>query len=178
MKRICTILNEYTVCSASYSAFLVLGLLVFSDYGLSWDESNHLVYGKIVYDHILSGIPLPEGGDLVFYGPFFDFVSYLILKLFALHDIRTMYLVKHLLTFLFFSVSILFFYRLCRDYFGRWVPAYLACLFLVVHPRIFAEAFYNPKDIPFLAAFVIACTTLMWFMMYVVRRNGNFEAIN
>jgi hypothetical protein len=38
----------------------------------------------------------------------------------------------------------------------------LTCLLL--SPRIFADAFYNSKDIPFLAAYTICLFSLLWFL--------------
>ncbi len=156
--------GERTVCLTSYILFLAVGLAIFGDFGVSWDEYYHLELGKVVFDHVFKGAPLISSGDTIYYGPVFDFFAHLITQSLSLEDSRDILLTKHLLNFLFFAVAVFFFYRLCRSYFERWEPAYIACLFLVIHPRIFADSFYNPKDLPFLSSFVIACFTLQWLM--------------
>lgn len=156
--------NQRTFCIISYVTVLVIGLMIFSDFGVSWDELYHLEYGEVVFNHIFKGYPLVTSGDQIFYGPFFDLSAHILMKAFRLEDIRSILLGKHLITFLYFWVALFFFYKLCRSYFGSWLPAYIACLFLVIHPRILAESFYNPKDLPFLSMFVIGCFTLQWYL--------------
>jgi len=102
--------------------------------------------------------------DVIYYGPFFDLVARAVAGGLSIGDPRPALLLKHLLTFLYFAVAVFFFYRLGKNYFREWVPAYLACCLLVIHPRIFADAFNNPKDLPFLSSFIIAAFTLQWFV--------------
>jgi len=156
--------KERTVSLLAFAGFFILGVAIFADFGVSWDEVSHFVYGRVMLDHVIKGVPLPQDADFIYYGPFFDTLSQIVIRLLGFSDSRQVYLAKHFLTFLFFFVAVLFFYRLCRAYFGNWIAALIACLFLVVHPRIFAESFYNPKDLPFLSSFVIACSTLQWYV--------------
>ena len=74
------------------------------------------------------------------------------------------YRIRHLVTFLaFFSASVAFFV-LARRYLGTMLAAVLATLCLVCQPRIFADSFYNPKDIPFLVTYVFGALTLRQFI--------------
>lgn len=164
--------NQRTFCALSYILVLVIGLSIFADFGVSWDEPYHLESGEVVFNHIFKGAPLVTSGDQMFYGPFFDLSAHMLLKAFRIEDIRSIFLGKHLITFLYFWVSLFFFYKLCRRYFGSWVPAYIACVFLLIHPRILAESFYNPKDLPFMSMFVIGCFTLQWYLERPSVRRG------
>lgn len=157
-------ISQRTFCILSYATVLVIGLMIFADFGVSWDERYHLELGEVVFDHIFKGCRLITSGDQIFYGSFFDLSAHILLKAFQAEDIRSIFLGKHLITFLYFWVAIFFFYKLCRSYFGNWIAAYIACLFLIIHPRIFSEAFYNPKDLPFMSMFLMACFTLHWYL--------------
>ncbi len=156
--------NPRVFCALSYATVLVIGLCIFADFGVSWDERYNLELGEVVFDHVFKGAPWITSGQLWFYGPFFDLSAHMLLKAFRVEDMRSIFLGKHLITFLYFWVSLFFFFKLCRGYFGKWIPAYIACVLLVIHPRILAESFYNPKDLPFMSMFLIACFTLQWYL--------------
>lgn len=157
-------LSEIVITGLTFLAFVAVGLSVYSDYGVSWDEHTQMAYGKMVFDRVFHGTPLPENEPLAHYGPFFNLLAQVVFEALGLSDPRDMLLTKHLLTFLFFALSVAFFYLMCRNHFRSWVPAYIAAIFLAVHPRIFANSFYNPKDLPFLASFITACFTMQWFL--------------
>jgi hypothetical protein len=153
--------REKTVTWVSGVALLLIGIALYPDFGVSWDEPSHL--SRIWLNNVVHGTPLPEG-TRPFYGPFFDSVALSVTEALSITDSRRELLLKHFLTFMFFFLSVLFFYRLCRRYFRNWVPSYVACILLVMHPTIFGHSFYNPKDLPFMSAFTIACFTLVWFL--------------
>jgi hypothetical protein len=54
-------------------------------------------------------------------------------------------------------------YRLAATRFRDWRLGLLAAAMLVLSPRIFADAFYNSKDLVFMAVFLIALTTMFTF---------------
>lgn len=90
-----------------------------------------------------------------FYGAAFEAPLVLIERALGLQDSRAIYLSRHLLTHLFFLVGGLFAYLLTLRLFrNRWL-ALLAALLFLLHPRLYAHSFFNSKDIPFLAAFVV-----------------------
>jgi hypothetical protein len=75
-------------------------------------------------------------------------------------DPRTIYFVRHLLTFALFAGAVFVFYRLLRRRLPRtWLPL-AGTLFLILSPRIYADAFYNSKDLAFLSLFVFGLASL------------------
>jgi hypothetical protein len=70
-------------------------------------------------------------------------------------DQRDLYLMRHLVTHLFFLVSMFFGYILCLRLFKDQFIACLGYILLAFNPRIYAHSFFNTKDIPFLSALVI-----------------------
>jgi hypothetical protein len=75
-----------------------------------------------------------------------------------------MYLERHLFNFLFFWLGVVGFFWLARRMFSNLWMALLACVCLVLSPRIFADSFYNPKDIPFMVAVIFGMCTLVLFL--------------
>ncbi|MBU6120352.1 hypothetical protein [Hymenobacter siberiensis] len=67
---------------------------------------------------------------------------------------------RHLAGFLLFAVGAWSVYRLGRARLGNWRWGLVGAALLVLSPRIFAEAFYNYKDVVFLSLFALAVLTL------------------
>ncbi len=60
--------------------------------------------------------------------------------------------------------GIIAFYFLNKRIIRQWQLALLGCLLLVISPRIFGDAFYNSKDIPFLVVFIFSVLTLHLYL--------------
>ena len=73
-----------------------------------------------------------------------------------LTDTRDIYIFRHLLVFIVFSISILFFYLVILNRHKDHLWALIGSLMLIVSPRIFADSFYNSKDLVFLSSCIIA----------------------
>lgn len=147
-----------------FCLLLVIGLLSFKDYGISWDEPFQKEYGQAVYDYVTRGDERMLEGVNRYYGPAFELLLLLLERSFGLTDTRHIYLMRHLTGFMLFTVAVFFFYKLCGRLFGDWRVALGGCVFLVASPRIFAHAFFNPKDLPVLAFYVIGMFTLIRFL--------------
>ena len=153
-----------------FVAFLLIGLVIFKDYGIHLDEFNNLNYGRrwtdyayaVIKAHSLS-VPLPtdiwKEMDLR-HGPAFEIFLQVVKDLLRLNDSRDVFLARHLCVFLLFYTGVIFFYFLCRRIFKSWRLALLGSIFLVLSPRIFANAFYDSFDIAFLVFFIIGIFTL------------------
>ncbi len=150
---------------AFFVAFLLVGLLVFKDYGISWDEFPTRHFGIMYVDHL---VPTPaaldsvraEGGPAYErFGPFFEIVLVRAERLLQPMDIRTLFFRRHLATFLMFFAGVVIFHRFLRRRFGPGLSL-LACVCLVTSPQLFSHGFYNVKDISFLMMFVASMLTL------------------
>ena len=75
---------------------------------------------------------------------------------FGLEGDRAVHILRHLITHLFFLTGGCFAYLLSLRLFGNRIIALLAMLIFLLHPRLYAHSFFNSKDIPFLAMFIIA----------------------
>jgi hypothetical protein len=149
-----------------FSLFFVIGLNIYTDYGLSWDEGMQWKdNGTVVYNYVFNKSEatkkaLLEGNEK-YHGPAFELTLVIIEKVLHLEDPKAVYLMRHLVNFLVFFISTIFFYLLCNLYFKDWKFSLLGCLFLILSPRIFADAFYNSKDLILLSFFIIGMYTLL-----------------
>jgi len=147
-----------------FIAYLCAGLLVFRDYGFSCDEAVQRELGRRVYNFVFEKDQSLYSAINVYHGPLFQFVLVALEKVLNLQDTREIYLMRHLVTFLLFYAAVFFFYLLCARHFKDWRFGLLGAFFLIVSPRIFANSFYNPKDIPFLSLFIINIYILLRFL--------------
>jgi len=162
-----------------FAAYLCVGLAVFDDYGISWDElrsrSNGIAAAKYVFE---GDQTLLTYGDR-YYGTAFEIVLVGIERALDLtKNSRATFFMRHLVTFLLFYVSVIFFYFLCVKRFRSWKVGLLGSLFLVLSPRIFAHSFYNSKDIPCLAMFIISMFTLLKFLEKKTLARAVFHALS
>jgi hypothetical protein len=147
-----------------FLALLVVGLSIFDDYGISWDERVQRQYGENVYNHVTWGDHSLWTDRHRYYGPVIEMSLYSLEQFLKLEDTRDIFLMRHLVTFLIFSVGLVFFFFLGRKVFGGWQAGIVGCVLLALSPRIFAHAFYNSKDIPFMAVFIIGVFTLIRYL--------------
>lgn len=151
-----------------FAAYLLIGLLVFRDYGVSVDEIRQRTHGAVALKYIIQ-IFNPEMAESLFprvtllakyphrlYGVSFHLPLMGMEMMVDLSDQnRELWYFRHLYTFLFFYLGVVALYRLVAEKCG-WVYGLISALFLVTTPRLFSESFYNIKDTTFLAAFSIA----------------------
>jgi hypothetical protein len=151
----------------------VIGIGIFKDYGFGTDEHINRANGGISLNHVINilneilsidatHILLNEFNEnlMVYkdrdYGVAFDLPAMVIERLLEITDSQSQFFMRHLLTHALFIVSICFFYKLIKNRYDNYLLGLIGALFLYASPRIFAESFYNNKDIVFMAVFLIA----------------------
>ena len=140
--------------------FAIAGVVVLDDYGLSGHEVDQRRIAVANVDYIATGdiSGLSQSYDIAFryYGMAFEMPLLLAERTPELQDSRDIYLTRHLLAHLFFIAGGFACAMLAYRTLGsRWV-ALLAMLMFLLHPRLYAHSFFNLKDVPFAALFVIA----------------------
>ena len=163
-----------------FFTLLLLGLNIYRDYGISWDEPISRANGMITLHHLgekLTPSLIPRDKELVKfntplnkyadrdYGIAFDAPVSFLERVFHIEDTREIYMFRHLLTFFVFVGGVFAVFRLGERRFLDWRLGLLAAFFLVLSPRFFAESFYNNKDIVFMAFFAIAMNANIAFIL-------------
>ena len=137
-----------------FTVLALLGIYLYRDYGIAWDEPWQVRHGSVLWKFIFEG----DDGLLVdrarYHGTIIPFLWFLMEKANLSSDSQQLYFLRHLGNFFLFYLGVVAFYLLCRRGFGAWFWALLGSLFLVLSPRIFGHAFINPKDIPFMSFFI------------------------
>ena len=156
-----TKINRKFIVLIFFIILLFIGLNIYTDYGISCDEGGEYSRGIYTFDFIFKNSHVLTS---VYHGVAFSFPLFLLEKILALRDLREIFLMRHLATFLLFYLSVFFFYLLCKDKFKSWKIGLLGSLFLILSPRIFAHSFYNSKDLAFLSLFIISIYTLFKYL--------------
>ena len=147
----------------------LVGYILHKDYGISLDEeisrNNGLVSIKYICDflfpHYADNFELiknaPDlknyGVDKV-YGAFSDILLIAIIEiLLEIKNFSEIFYYRHLANHYLFIISVICFYFLCLNIFKNKLYALFGAAILYTSPRIFAESFYNGKDLAFLCFF-------------------------
>jgi len=168
-----------------FASYLIIGLLVYSDYGISTDEVVQRHHGLVSAKYI-TGFFSEELSEKLFpgitgiheyefkeYGVIFHLPLILLEKFINFQDTRNLWLFRHLCTFLFFYTGTIFFFLLAKQRFNSTLLGLLSVTILVISPRIFADSFYNIKDAVFLSAFIIS----VYFMIKAIENNKILNVI-
>ncbi len=158
-----------------FTLLLVVGLYCFRDYGLSWDEITQRQLGTVTLNYITGKDKGLLNSKDRSYGQLFETCLIGVEKMmgFSNQDTQKIFYMRHLVTFFLFYISVVFFFFFCREAFHDSSLALLGCLMLVIFPRIFAHAFINSKDIPFLSFMIISS----WSAIRFIEKPSLFNAV-
>jgi hypothetical protein len=149
-----------------FICFFITGCFIFSDYGISWDENvQRTQIGSLNYQYIKTGDNTALAANFhKYYGPSFEIILFAAEDIFNVTDLHHVFLLRHAITFLAFFCAVICFYLMCVKLFKSHKIALLASVILVLSPRIFADSFYNCKDLAMLCFCVIATYTMFVFI--------------
>lgn len=178
------------ISAVFFVCLLVLGASIYKDYGVSVDEPAQRLIGATNVNHIAQKwhidslaknetlAQFPKKLDQIIdrdYGVIFEVPAIIMELVLHIKEERKIYFARHLLTFLFFCGGVFAVYKMAARRFSDWRIGLLAATFLILSPRIFADAFYNSKDLVFLSVFAIAMNTAIGF---VIRPNWKSALIH
>jgi hypothetical protein len=170
------------------SSFLIIGIFITDDYGVNWDEHSQYNHGFVTAQYInevcggclsekpLSDIRLEDYKDRT-HGVVFQIVALGLQKLLLMDDMREYLLLRHYLTFLIYWISLIFFYKILKKYLKNSYLAVAGILFMILSPRMFAESFYNSKDIVFLSLTIFCTWTLLVLLEKPSFKSAVFHAL-
>jgi hypothetical protein len=144
-----------------FCAVLAVGYAVHADYGVPWDEPVHRDYAVAVTRYVLRGDARLFDHPIRVYGPAHEVLLLAAEKVQNARDPQEIPAARHLVNFGVFVIGLVFLYRLALASTHSHIVSAGTCAALVASPVIFAHAFYNSKDIPFMAVFIAAMYTLL-----------------
>ena len=151
------------------AVFLLGGALALDDYPMTADARTYdRALGKAPLDY-LAGAGEGALDQLREQDRYFGmtFQALLVLAERGLSDSRDIFLARHLITHVFFLFGGIFCYLLVYRIFNSKPLALAAMVLFLLHPRLYAHSFFNSRDIPFLAMFMIA----LWLVHRAFRRD-------
>jgi len=174
--------------------FFLTGVLIFKDYGISTDEDFQRLVGFYWLKYIANFFPgsnflldvqnkikligdltlsIESGETFKYYGIIYDLPLAFIETVFNITDPKNYFYLRHFLNFFLFWLSSIFFYKILIIRFKNWSLAISGVLFYVLSPRIFAESFYNNKDLILLSLFSIS----FYYVLIFFKKENNLNSI-
>lgn len=168
-----------------FSIYLVVGILIYKDFGIGIEEhfqrKNGFFWLKSIfsltnfeqiketsnfkYQEILLNNPnLPDTNFFNFYGVTFDLPLALIETLFRIEESKSYFEIRHLFTFIIFFISSIYFFKILKNRFNNSIIIFLGVFFYTCTPRIFGDSFHNNKDLLFLSILTISISYLFDFL--------------
>ena len=157
------------VLLAACAVLAAIGAAVLDDYGVSADEKGQIDIAEINWRYVAGEgelhfkLPLQR-----YYGAAFQLPLLLAEKALGIDDTRHIHLLRHAAIHLLFLAGALCCALLARRMTGSALAALLAFALFALQPRIYAHAFFNPKDVPTLALFAIC----LWLAHRAFRSGG------
>lgn len=155
MQKVIGFLKKHFAGCVILATSVVLGLMTYGDYGIAWDEPLQRDIGLRTYNYVFKGDATLNDFKNRDYGVAVELPLIFMEKAFRLKDSRDIYLMRHLSTHLFFLLSAFAFYFLIRVLYRNKTLAVTGYLMLLLSPRIYAQSFFNSKDIPFMCMFIL-----------------------
>ena len=134
---------------------LLLGLAIYKDYGMGWDEPLQRDPALKSWNYIFRGNMELFTTETDNHGAGYELVLLGIESKMKLKDTRDIYMMRHIVTHILFLLSCfagyVLVYRLFRD---KWIAS-LGFLMFTFAPRIYAHSYFNSKDMPFLCMVLV-----------------------
>ena len=156
-----------------YLVAIITGFIIVEDYGIHIEEKFHRSNGLYWLNYIskifnltdiqnITELKLSEISDFSLssvyyynkYGIILDLPSAALEVFFKINEVKSVYYLKHLLSFLIFLFSSFFFYKILIKRFNNFLLCFLGLFLYITTPRIFGDSFLY-KDILFLSFFTI-----------------------
>ena len=155
--------NSTIVLSLFAIAFLVVGFLIVTDFGLSFDENEDAAFGQFALNAYSNpNLTWSFRGDRIFYGPAYFMLQGIVGP--ALDDLVadwTLADTRHFLNYLSFLLGGFALYYIMRQFVVD-KAALIATLLFLTQPLFFGHAFINGKDVPFMSAFLVSIACGMY----------------
>ena len=176
-----------------FGILILIGTSIYKDYGISWDEPEQRLSGLVSMKYIgeyFDVAQIKKSEALAEYHQFnlesyrdrafgvaFEMPLVALERVFHLSDERDIYFFRHYVNFLVFILGAYAVFKLSERRFESWRIGLLTTAFLILTPRLFAESFYNSKDLVFLAFFAIATNTAIIFVLQPSLKNAFWHGL-
>lgn len=169
-----TFFQNHKLAVVFFTIYFIVGCLIFSDYGSGWDEeAQRITNGKANVDYVVTGNVenITQYGDL-YHGPIWEMILYSAEVVLKVKTPANIYALRHFLNFSLFFISLIFLYFTLIKLNINKTLCYLGCLFYILMPRVFEDAFINSKDTTFLSVI-----TISYYFLFSWMEKKNYKAL-
>lgn len=143
-----------------FAVNLLIGIFIVADFGESWDEHIHILYGEDTYHTLQSLLKLRPERVLnplapTRYGPVINLGAVMLSVLVTKLQLGSQLSGIHFFYFIVYQIGVLGFYWLARRLLHPWAAVGIMLIFQY-QPLFWGHAFMNPKDIPFMSFFILS----------------------
>lgn len=135
--------------------FSIIGIFTVNSYGTTWDENDQRDIGLACYNYIFNNDVFYRVLESRDHGAIFEVLLVIIEKIGGLTISKDIYIMRHIVSHLFFILSAFYFYKLIFLIYNNKKLALFGFLLLVINPTIYGHSFFNSKDVPFLSMLII-----------------------
>ncbi len=153
-------------------AFGLIGFMTYDDYGLSWDEGAQFDVGEYTYRYIAEGDTTLLNFKDKDYGVAMELPLYAIGHFLDFKSGQEVFQFRHIAAHLVFLFSAWCFYLLLLGIYKKQFLASAGLLIYILQPVIYAHSFFNTKDIPALAMYVIC-----FYALYLYHQRANLRRL-
>ena len=179
--------SENIIILFFFIGLAIIGYILHQDYGISFDEESTRFHGLVSLNYICellfpnkkfefqinNFIPKLDEYEYREYGVFFEILLITIIEIILeIKNFSEIFYNRHFANHLLFIISIICFYFLCLDIFKNKLYSFLGATILYTSPRIFAQSFYNDKDLVFLSFFIF----LIFFSIKFIKKPVYYNA--
>ena len=149
--------------------YLITGIYLSINIGISHDEYHEQLNWEVnlyaiknffetgTYQNLLSYKDRYHGiGFNLLSQPFQYLIKDFLLEYLDVNEYGSILISKHVVVFILFVISGLFFYKICLIFFNHKKFALLSLFLFLLYPYFFGHSLINPKDIPFLSFWIIS----------------------
>ena len=104
----------------------------------------------------------------------FDLIFAFLKDVFNMQDLQEIYFFRHLLIYTIFLIGAFYFVLILRERHDNKLIILIGLLFLLITPRIFANSFFNNKDLIFLSVCCIFLLQYPIFYKTIFKISGSF----
>ncbi len=135
---------------------VVVGLCVYQDYGIGWDEPLQREMGMVSYNYVFEGDTTLRSYIDRDHGVGVELPLVMLEKGLGLEDKREVFLMRHVAGHLFFLVGAFCAYVLATRLFANQWMGIAAFMMVWLHPRLYGHSFVNTKDVPLMVMFIVS----------------------
>ncbi len=159
----------YKTCLFLLLIYLIAGIFLSLNVGISHDEHHEQLNWEINLRAIKDFFETGTYQELLLYKdryhgigfnllsqPFQYLIKDFLLEYLNINQYGSVLISKHIVIFILFCLSGLFFYKICLLFFDNKKFALISLFLFLLYPYFFGHSLINPKDIPFLSIWIIS----------------------